>query len=66
MVERTRLYDGAVNMKRIAAATAITAGLGLAGVGTASLAEAQPAALFGGHFADQSASAIVNAGCAWY
>ena len=33
-----------MNMKRIAAATAITAGLGLAGIGTASLAEAQPAA----------------------
>jgi hypothetical protein len=36
--------DGAMNMKRIAAATAITAGLGLAGIGTASLAEAQPTA----------------------
>jgi hypothetical protein len=23
-------------------------------------------ALFGGHFADQAAYAIVNAGCAWY
>jgi hypothetical protein len=33
-----------MNMKRIAAATAITAGLGLAGIGAASLAEAQPSA----------------------
>ena len=33
-----------MNMKRIAAATAITASLGLAGIGTASLAEAQPTA----------------------
>jgi hypothetical protein len=33
-----------MNMKRIAAATVITAGLGLAGIGTASLAEAQPTA----------------------
>src|ERR1700744_2931385 len=33
-----------MKMKRIAAATAITAGLGLAGIGTASLAEAQPSA----------------------
>ena len=33
-----------MKMKRIAAATAITAGLGLAGIGTASLAEAQPTA----------------------
>jgi hypothetical protein len=24
------------------------------------------AALFGGHFADQAAYAIINAGCAWY
>jgi hypothetical protein len=24
------------------------------------------AALFGGHFADQAAYAIVNTGCAWY
>lgn len=31
-----------INIKRIAAATAITAGLGLAGVGAASIAEAQP------------------------
>jgi hypothetical protein len=32
-----------INIKQIAAATAITAGLGLAGVGAASIAEAQPA-----------------------
>jgi hypothetical protein len=32
-----------INIKQIAAATAITAGLGLAGVGAASVAEAQPA-----------------------
>jgi hypothetical protein len=32
-----------MNIKQIAAATAITAGLGLAGVGVASVAEAQPA-----------------------
>ena len=31
------------NIKRIAAATALTTGLGLAGLGAASLAEAQPA-----------------------
>ena len=33
-----------MNIKHIAAATAISAGLGLAGIGTASLAEAQPSA----------------------
>jgi hypothetical protein len=44
LIRRTKWYDGAMNMKRIAAATAITAGLGLAGIGTASLAEAQPTA----------------------
>ena len=37
-------YHGAViNIKEIAAAAAITAGLGLAGVGAAGIAEAQPA-----------------------
>jgi hypothetical protein len=34
------------NIKRIAAATALTTGLGLAGLGAASLAEAQPAGPF--------------------
>jgi hypothetical protein len=33
-----------INIKRIAAATAIASGLGLAGVGAASIAEAQPMA----------------------
>ena len=33
-----------MNIKHIAAAAAISAGLGLAGIGTASLAEAQPSA----------------------
>lgn len=44
MGRRGRWYDGGMNIKRMAAAAALTTGLGLLGVGAASIADAQPAA----------------------